>query len=166
MRTEVALTFAKRRARSWRFPVKAIKDGDLQGGMFYWPLSLIEVVLHEAGHMVVMGHELKEFHRLRRDTWGEERVDAFDVVSNLISSHYAGNAEASDAGEIRTSWLTHRVGQKLDLWHSPNEVIESCARNLVGEWRHKPAKVFEAVPQYEPSSAQIKKVISWFKGAR
>lgn len=108
--------------------------------------------------MIVMGHRPSAYRRLKR------QLNEPDL-GQMIESHYH-DVGSSDLGEVATSWLTHRAGQRLGLWHDSTPIIEQCARSLMGSPKFNPAWVFQQVQHCEPTQRQVTQLIRWFKGDR
>jgi hypothetical protein len=157
----IAYGHAKRRARSWGLGVRDIIQCTVIGAYTAHPLSVIEFVLHEASHLVVMGIQLKSYHARRRAMY--ER-DATTVVSRLVTAHYGGDRRLSDLGEVKTAVLAFRVGERLALWDDPAAILESCRSNLLGEQRYQRDWCVGQMPTSEPTEQQVDQLLSWFQG--
>jgi len=88
------------------------------GAYDHVPRRHIEFLLHEVGHWLTLGEDMKKVPRR---------------LSNLIGRRFEGLSPiVSDELEIDTSMVTYLAGWALDYWTDPGPIVSSCRRNLNG----------------------------------
>lgn len=157
---------AKRRSRQFGVSLKKLEGLGMIGAYSYRPLNLIEYCLHEAAHLVTLGHSPREFSKLRRSY----RVPLVNMIAErfeLISP------EAADQLEIDTARVTFVAGQRLGLWEDPDPFICSTKKNLSRTgWSERKEKVqaaFDCLKLDQWSGwvkcdEQASLVSAWFSG--
>lgn len=116
---------AKRRARQLGITLRALEGVSAMSGAYsFRPLNLIEFCLHEAAHLVTLGHTPEEFQQLRRMSG--------KTLSELVTERFALiSPEAADQLEIDTARVTFVAGRRLRLWDdSPEPIMHSTEQNL------------------------------------
>lgn len=117
-------SLAKRRGRQLGVSLKNLEGTGMAGAYSYRPLNLIEYCLHEAAHLVTLGHSPQEFPKLRR-LYGIPLITAISERFEQISP------EAADQLEIDAARVTFIAGQRLGLWDDyADPIICSTRKNL------------------------------------
>lgn len=160
---------ARQRARQLGISIRDLESTTMVGAYISRPLNLIEFCLHEAAHLVTMGHHPKEFPALRR-WYGRPLTEVVTDRFELIS------ADAADRLEIDAARVTFVAGQRLELWDDPDAIITSTRRNLsvLSRWSDKQTlmvqQAFGCLERAEWSgwgkcNQQTSLVVTWFQGS-
>ena len=134
-----AFEVARRRAREFGISLRHLESSTMVGAYPYRPLNLVEFCLHEAAHLVTLGHHPREFPKLRQH-YQKSLTDVVTDRFELMSS------EAADQLEIDTARVTFVAGKALGLWDDPSAIIDSTRRNLclLSRWGDQQTRAVEA----------------------
>lgn len=153
---------ARRRARQLGVSVRFVTGGSVTGAYYYEPLSLVEFCLHEAAHLITLGHEPSEFPKLRRH---------FGSLTEQVTERgYRLTKHVADALELDTAIITYFAGFRLGYWDDPEPIIKSCTRNMSHRLDYEGAGVraaFEAAINESLASHYRRKaelLAEWFGG--
>lgn len=116
---------SKRRARQMGIVIEDILNGSLTGSYYNKPLNVAEFCLHEAAHLITLGHHPKDFPALKR-----KQPKALALVDLVTRSVEAFTHTVQDALEIDTAAITYLAGETMQLWLEPDPIIRSCVKNL------------------------------------
>jgi hypothetical protein len=117
---------ARRRARQLGVKVGDVARGAVTGAYHSPPLDLVEFCLHEAAHLITLGHDPSDFPKLRR-MFGPLTGQVSDRAERLTK-------RVADLLEIDTAIITYLAGVRMDYWDDPEPIIKGCIRNMSERW--------------------------------
>jgi hypothetical protein len=153
---------AKVRARVLGIKYAELASGTFSGAYHAKPWDLTEYTMHEAAHLLTLGHTTAEFPRLR--LYARARTS----LTGEITERMQGISETvADALEIDTAVVTYLAGYALNFWDDPDPIIVGCTKNLSGGINHPAGiglvrKAFQVHPSRASYRSRAEDLAEWF----
>jgi hypothetical protein len=152
-------TIAKWRARQFGISVAQVNHGAIIGAYFCKPWNLVEFCMHEASHLVTLGHHPSDFPRIRRNNKHSLMQEVSRRFENI-------GPQAGNCLEIDASLVAFHAGKSLGFWTDSTDIVDSCWKNLTGanaglEGLEKVRERFREDPTRQ-MEWQSKAIAEWF----